>query len=271
MALRRLSPREYVVNLVAVTALWPVYGRREWAKRPTLDRFALRRAVEMASMPAGPRRCIGTGTEPRASTRPTSATGPTSRDCPSSRRPRSGRGRPRSAHRGGDGPLECLISTSSGSSGLMLSIPHGRTDSGRTSSPASDPPLGGRRPIPVLVAPGLRLHVGVPVASGARLLPADVHPDRGRPRADPRGPRATPPAPRAHVPERAARPHGPSADRMRALAPRRVGRLRVLDAGRARRLGGAPGAPVRDEYSSEELGRIASQCPEGSYHLHEDS
>ena len=32
----------------------------------------------------------------------------------------------------------------------------------------------------------------------------------------------------------------------------------------------ALGCAVRDEYSSEELGRIASQCPEKRYHLHED-
>lgn len=31
------------------------------------------------------------------------------------------------------------------------------------------------------------------------------------------------------------------------------------------------GAPVRDEYSSEELGRIASECPEGAAHLHEEN
>lgn len=30
------------------------------------------------------------------------------------------------------------------------------------------------------------------------------------------------------------------------------------------------GVRVCDEYSTEELGRVASQCPQGSYHLHED-
>jgi phenylacetate-CoA ligase len=30
------------------------------------------------------------------------------------------------------------------------------------------------------------------------------------------------------------------------------------------------GTRVCDEYSTEELGRVASQCPEGRYHLHED-
>jgi phenylacetate-coenzyme A ligase PaaK-like adenylate-forming protein len=48
MSLRRLTPREYLVNLVAVILAIPVYGRREWAGRAELDRFALRRARGMA-------------------------------------------------------------------------------------------------------------------------------------------------------------------------------------------------------------------------------
>jgi phenylacetate-CoA ligase len=64
-----------------------------------------------------------------------------------------------------------------------------------------------------------------------------------------------------------------------ALAPERVAalRLRGVSVGselstQAERAAWADvvGVRVCDEYSTEELGRIASQCPEGRYHLHED-
>ena len=46
----------------------------------------------------------------------------------------------------------------------------------------ADAPLGDRGPLPVLVSPGVRLHVGVPTPAGAGLLPADLHPDGRRAR-----------------------------------------------------------------------------------------
>jgi phenylacetate-CoA ligase len=64
-----------------------------------------------------------------------------------------------------------------------------------------------------------------------------------------------------------------------ALAPERMATLRLRGVSVGSELSTQPerdawaavlGVPVRDEYSTEELGRIASQCPAGSYHLHED-
>ena len=48
MSLRRLSPREYVVDFLGTLACWPVYSHREWLARESLDAFAIRRARAMA-------------------------------------------------------------------------------------------------------------------------------------------------------------------------------------------------------------------------------
>ena len=64
---------------------------------------------------------------------------------------------------------------------------------------------------------------------------------------------------------------GVGADRMRSLRMRGVSVGSELSTQEERDgWEAALGCPVRDEYSSEELGRIASQCPQKRYHLQED-
>ena len=272
MPLRRLSPREYLVNLVAVTACVPLYARREWAGRAALDAFALRRAREMAihaatRVPVYRERYAAAGVDPRAV-----------RDwagferLPLMDKAAVRDGYPdRSVAEGADLGA-CILSTSSGSSGLMMTIPH-RADRLWPYLVSSQRMLrwaaGGRYPFwyrqayvytseyPLLHVPGF-----YPLA----FIPTAAEPDRildALERARPQILHTYPTVLRDLV----------------ALAPERMAALRLRGVSVGSELstqaerdswGTVLGVPVRDEYSTEELGRIASQCPAGSYHLHED-
>jgi phenylacetate-CoA ligase len=272
MPLRRLTPREYAVNLAMTVACWPVYARREWADRERLDAFALRRTREIAvhaatAVPVYEERYREAGVDP-AGIRSWDDV----RALPLMDKATIVAGYPdRSVARGAD-LAGCLLSTSSGSSGVMMTIPH-RADRFWPYVLHGQRMLrwaaGGRYPFwwrqayvytteyPILRVPGL--------------YPLHFIPTSGRP---------------ADILDGLewVRPH------LLHTYPSVLRDLLALDAGRMRRLGlrgvsvgselstqeerdgwqAALGCRVRDEYSSEELGRIASQCPDGRYHLHED-
>ena len=272
MPLRRFSAAEYAINLAAVVLAGPVYARREWADRSTLDRFAFRRAREMAihaatRVPLYRERYREAGADPRAI-----------RDWNDFRRlPLMDKasvrdGYPERSLADGTDFARCLLSTSSGSSGVVMTIPH-RADRFWPYLLSSRRMLawacGGRYPFwwrqvyvytseyPLLQVPGLYPLMFVPTAAEpARILEA----------------------------LEAARPHllhtYPTVLRdLLAIGPERMRALRLRGVSVGSELStqaerdaweAALGTRVRDEYSSEELGRIASQCPEGRYHLHED-
>ena len=272
MSLRRLSPREYVVNLVAVTACIPVYRRREWADRHSLDAFAFKRAREMAihaaaHVPVYRERYEAAGVDPR-----TIEGWSAFERLPLMDKATMLEGYPqRSVVEGAD--LEaCILSTSSGSSGLMMTIPH-RADrlwpylvsSQRMLRWASGDhyPFWYRQAYvytseyPLLRVPAFYPLTFIPTAAEpVRILDAL---ERVRPHL-------------LHTYPTVLRDLVALApDRMAALALRGCSVGSELST-QAERDGWAAvlGVPVRDEYSTEELGRIASQCPEGRYHLHED-
>ncbi|HEX5148939.1 MAG TPA: hypothetical protein VFW02_07655, partial [Candidatus Limnocylindrales bacterium] len=270
--LRRLTAREYGINLAMTVACWPVYARREWADRSTLDAFALRRTRDIAThaartVPVYAERYRDAGVDPGAI-----LTWDDVRRLPLMDKATIVDGYPeRSIARGAD-LSGCLLSTSSGSSGRMMTIPH-RADrfwpyllSGQRMLRWA---AGGRYPVwwrqayvytseyPLLRVPGI-YPMRFVATSGQ---PADILAEL-----------------------EAYRPH------LLHTYPSVLRDLIALDADRMRRLGlrgtsvgselstqeerdrweAALGCRVRDEYSSEELGRIASQCPDGRYHLHED-
>ncbi len=272
MPLRRLNPREYLVNLVAVTVGMPVYHRREWATRPDLDRFAFRRAREMAIHAARNvsiyrERYAAAGVEPReiqgwaGFARLPLMDKTTIRD-----------GFPDRSVADGADLSGCILSTSSGSSGSIMTIPH-RADRLWPYLVSSHRMLrwaaGGRYPFwyrqayvytseyPLLRVPGFYPLMFVPTAAEPdRILDAL---DRVRPHT-------------LHTYPTVLRD-------LVAAAPERMAALRLRGVSVGSELStqverdawaAVLGVPVRDEYSTEELGRIASQCPEGSYHLHED-
>jgi phenylacetate-CoA ligase len=272
VSLRRLTPREYLVNLVAVTLAMPLYRRREWASHAELDRFALRRATAMAihaarRVPVYRERYAAAGVDPRGITDRTAFARLPLMDKVAIRD-----GYPdRSIAEGAD-LSGCILSTSSGSSGTMMTIPH-RADRLWPYLVSSQRMLrwasGDRYPFwyrqayvytseyPLLRVPGF-----YPMA----FIPTAAEPDRI-----------------LEVLER-LRPHilhtYPTVLRdLVALAPERVAALRLRGASVGSELSTQDerdawadvlGVPVRDEYSTEELGRIASQCPQGRHHLHED-
>lgn len=272
MPLRRFSPAEYLVNLAAVVVAGPVYSRREWADRETLDRFAFRRAREMAvhaaqHVPLYRERYGEAGVDPRAI-----------RDWDDFRRlPLMDKasvrdGYPDRSTAEGTDFGRCLLSTSSGSSGLVMTIPH-RADRFWPYLLSSRRMLawacGGRYPFwwrqvyvytseyPLLRVPGLYPLAFVPTAAEpTRILEAL---ERVRPHL-------------LHTYPTVLRDLLALApERMRALQLRGVSVGSELSTQAERDAWGAAiGTRVRDEYSTEELGRIASQCPEGRYHLHED-
>jgi phenylacetate-CoA ligase len=243
MALRRLTPREYAINLAMTMAAWPVYARREWANREQLDAFALKRTREMAvhagsTVPVYAERYRDAGVDPAAI-----RSWDDVRRLPLMDKATIVEGYPdRSVARGAD-LSRCLLSTSSGSSGRMMTVPH-RADrfwpyllSGQRMLRWA---AGGSYPFwwrqayvytseyPLLRVPGLYPLQFIPTASEP-------------------------------------------AERMRGLGLRGVSVGSELSTQEERDAWEAAlGCHVRDEYSSEELGRIASQCPDGRYHLHED-
>jgi phenylacetate-CoA ligase len=271
MSLRRLSAAEYAINLVAVTVLWPVYGRREWGDRASIERFALRRAVEMAThagatTPVYRDRYRAAGVDPAAIT-----------DWAGfARLPIVDKsvilGDPTGSLAAGSDLSRCLLSTSSGSSGVMLSIPH-RADRFWPYLLSSQRILrwaaGGRYPFwwrqayvytseyPLLRVPGFYPLTFIPTAADPDRILAALEGLR------PQLLHTYPSVLRDLV--------GLAPDRLRALQFKGVS-VGSESSTQAERDGWEAqlGAPVRDEYSSEELGRIASQCPEGRYHLHED-
>lgn len=273
MALRRLTAREYAINLAMTVACWPVYARREWADRERLDAFALRRAREMAihaalTVPVYAERYREAGVDPAGI-----RTWADLRRLPLMDKATIVAGYPDRSVAGGADLTGCLLSTSSGSSGQMMTIPH-RADRFwpylLTGQRMLRWAAGGRYPFwwrqayvytseyPLLRVPGLYPLRFIPTASQADAILAEL--------------------------ER-YRPH------LLHTYPSVLRDLVALDAERMRRLGlrgisvgselstqeerdgweGVLGCRVRDEYSSEELGRIASQCPDGRYHLHEDA
>lgn len=272
MSLRRLSPREYLVNLVVVSVGMRVYSAREWADRPTLDRFAFRRAREIAihaaaHVPLYRERYAAVGADPRAIRDWAAFERLPLMDKASVRD-----GFPdRSVAEGAD--LQgCILSTSSGSSGQMMTIPH-RADRLWPYLISSQRMLrwaaGDRYPFwyrqayvytseyPLLRVPGFYPLSFIPTAAEPERILASL--ERLRPQI-------------LHTYPTVLRD-------LVAIAPERMAALRLRGVSVGSELstqaerdgwGVVLGVPVRDEYSTEELGRIASQCPEGRYHLHED-
>ena len=124
MPLRRLSSREYLVNLVAVIGAWPIYNRREWADRDALDRFAFRRAREMAihaaaHVPVYRDLYAAAGADPTGT-----ANWEDFARLPIVDKAAVRDGYPARSVAEGTDLERCLLSTSSGSSGLMMTIPH---------------------------------------------------------------------------------------------------------------------------------------------------
>jgi len=272
MSIRRLTPREYLVNLVAVAACVPLYARREWAGRRSLDAFAFRRAREMAvhaaaHVPLYRERYAEAGVDPRAIEGWVGFERLPLMDKAAVRD-----GYPQRSVAEGSNLDACILSTSSGSSGLMMTIPH-RADRLWPYLVSSQRMLrwaaGGHYPFwyrqayvytseyPLLRVPGFYPLTFIPTAAEPdRILDAL---ERVRPHI-------------LHTYPTVLRDLVALApDRMAALSLRGCSVGSELST-QAERDGWAAvlGVPVRDEYSTEELGRIASQCPAGSYHLHED-
>jgi phenylacetate-CoA ligase len=272
MALRRLTAREYAINLAMTMASWPVYARREWANREQLDAFALKRTREMAvhagrSVPVYAERYHDAGVDPSAI-----RTWDDVRRVPLMDKATIVEGYPnRSVARGAD-LSRCLLSTSSGSSGRMMTVPH-RADrfwpyllSGQRMLRWA---AGGSYPFwwrqayvytseyPLLRVPGLYPLQFIPTASEPDAILAELE------RYKPHLLHTYPSVLRDLV--------ALDAERMRELGLRGVSVGSELSTQEERDgWEAALGCRVRDEYSSEELGRIASQCPDGRYHLHED-
>jgi len=275
VSLRRLGPREYLVNLVMVTAAMPIYARREWADRPGLDRFALRRAREMAGVAAAH---VPVYRERYAANGITPATIAAFTDFADFRRlllmdkATIREGYPDRSVAEGCDLAGCLLSTSSGSSGAMMTVPH-RGDrfwpylvSGQRMlrwAAGDHYPFWYRQAYvytseyPLFRVPGLYPMTFIPTAAEPERILVAI--ERLRPQI-------------LHTYPTVLRD-------LVALAPERMAalRLRGVSVGselstQAERDSWADvlGVRVCDEYSTEELGRVASQCPSGSYHLHED-
>ena len=273
MPLRRLSPREYLVNLAAVTACMPLYGRREWADRPELDAFAFRRAREMAvhaatHVPLYRERYAAAGVDPGGIEGWAGFERLPLMDKAAVRN-----GYPARSVAEGANLDACILSTSSGSSGLMMTIPH-RADrlwpyivsSQRMLRWASGDhyPFWYRQAYvytseyPLLRVPGLYPLTFIPTAAEPELILDAL--ERVRPHL-------------LHTYPTVLRD-------LVALAPDRIARLGLRGCSVGSELstqaerdgwGAVLGVPVRDEYSTEELGRIARPGPEGRDPLHEDT
>ena len=272
MPLRRLSAREYLVDLVATTLAWPIYSRREWMDREALDRFALRRTRDMAvhaarSVPLYRDLYREAGVEP-ADIRGWEDV----RNLPLIDKDQIRTGYPERSLAEGANLSGCLISTSSGSTGRMMTIPH-RADRLWPYLLSSQRMLrwaaGGRYPFwwrqayvytseyPLLRVPGFYPLTFIPTAGEPVAILAQLEAVR---------PQLLHTYPTVLRDLLAAEPR-----RMAALALKGVSVGSELSSQEERDgWERALGCLVRDEYSTEELGRIASQCPAGRYHLHED-
>ena len=272
MALRRLTAREYAINLAMTVACWPVYARREWANWEWLDAFALRRTREMAvhavrTVPLYAERYRDAGVDPAGI-----RTWDDVRRLPLMDKATIVAGYPEQSVARGARLSGCLLSTSSGSSGQMMTVPH-RADrfwpyllSGQRMLRWA---AGGRYPFwwrqayvytseyPLLRVPGLYPLHFIPTASQPGAILAEL--ERYRPHL-------------LHTYPSVLRDLvALDPERMRGLGLRGVSVGSELSTQEERDAWEAVlGCLVRDEYSSEELGRIASQCPVGRYHLHED-
>jgi phenylacetate-CoA ligase len=270
--LRRFTAAEYAVNLLGVVFADPIYRRREWASRQTLDRFALRRAREIA-IHAG--RHVPVYRERYAAARVDPASIQSwewFRRLPLMDKATVRDGYPARSVAEGTDLKRCLLSTSSGSSGVVMTVPH-RADrfwpyllsSRRMLSWAG----GGRYPFwwrqayvytseyPLLQVPGLYPLTFIPTAGDPERILEVM--ERVRPQL-------------LHTYPTVLRDLlATSPGRMRALALKGVSVGSELSTQEERDgWSEALGIRVCDEYSSEELGRVASQCPRGRYHLHED-
>jgi phenylacetate-CoA ligase len=272
MPLRRLTAREYLVDLVGTTGAWPIYRRREWMDREALDRFALRRTREMAvhaarSVPLYRDLYRQAGVDPG-----TMQTWDDVRRLPLVDKDQIRSGYPERSLAEDADLSGCLISTSSGSTGRMMTIPH-RADRLWPYLLSSQRMLrwagGGRYPFwwrqayvytseyPLLRVPGFYPLTFIPTAGEPAAILARLESVR------PQLLHTYPTVLRdllAAAPQRMAKLglKGVSVGSELSSQEERDGWERVL------------GCPVRDEYSTEELGRIASQCPAGRHHLHED-
>lgn len=272
MTLRRLTAGEYLVNLVVGVAAMPLYRRREWRGPEATRAWQLRRIgrlVERAfdQVPLYREKYEAAGFRPGSL-----RSWDDFARLPTVTKAEMADGYPeRSVAR--DTPLErCLLSTSSGSSGRVMVIAH-RADRNwpyalatqRLLRWAADDryPFWYRQayiytsPYPTPHIPGLFPLVFIPTGND--------------------------PAPMFQALRR-ARPH------LLTVYPTVLRDLLAADPGGMASLGlrgasvsselstqeerdawsGLLGCPVRDEYSSEELTRIAAQCPERRYHLMED-
>jgi len=272
MPLRRLTAREYAVNLVMTTACWPIYRRREWADRSALDAFALRRTRDIAmhaarSVPVYAQRYREAGVDPSAI-----RTWDDVRRLPLMDKATIVAGYPGSSVASGADLSGCLLSTSSGSSGQMMTVPH-RADRFWPYLLSGQRVLrwaaGGRYPFwwrqayvytseyPLLRVPGIYPMRFIATSGRAEAILSELESFR------PQLLHTYPSVLRDLV--------AFNADRMRRLGL--VGTSVGSELSTQEERDGweaSLGCRVRDEYSSEELGRIASQCPEGRYHLHED-
>jgi phenylacetate-coenzyme A ligase PaaK-like adenylate-forming protein len=272
LPLRRLSAREYVSDFVGTLLAWPVYSRREWLDRKRLDAFALRRTREMA-VHAARRVPLYRDLYREAAVDPAGIrTWADVRRLPVIEKDQIRAGYPERAVAEGIGLAGCLISTSSGSTGRMMTIPH-RADRLWPYLLSSQRMLkwacGGSYPFwwrqayvytseyPLLRVPGFYPLTFIPTSGLPETILARLEAVR---------PHLLHTYPTILRDLLAAEPR-----RMRALGLRGVSVGSELSSqeerdGWERTLG----CLVRDEYSTEELGRIASQCPAGRYHLHED-
>jgi phenylacetate-CoA ligase len=272
MTLRRLTPFEFLVNLAAVSALMPVYRRREWrsleeARAWQLKRISalVRRAYEQvplyhekyeaagfrpadlrswtdfARLPTVTKAELIDGFPDRVIARDTRLDG-------------------------------CLLSTSSGTSGAMMTIAH-RADRNWAYALATQRLLrwatGGRYPFWYRQAYIYTSPYPTPSVPGLyplRFIPTTTEP----------APMLTALADfRPHVltcyPTVLRDLLAADPALMRGLALRGVSVSSEVSTQEERDAWSeALGCPVRDEYSSEELTRIAAQCPAGRYHLMED-
>ena len=150
MPLRRFSAREYLVDFVGTMVNWPVYARREWLSRERLDAFALERTRAMATF-AGAHVPLYRDLYRDAGVDPAEirSWADVAR-LPVVDKTMVRDGYPERSLADDADLSRCLISTSSGSTGRMMVIPH-RADRFWPYLLSSQriPALGGRRPYPL--------------------------------------------------------------------------------------------------------------------------